>query len=86
MKTGLLLGVGAVLGVMALLAFQNPKLVGRKATSAVEAAQGNMERLSTDPKVRHNRCIKDVLDRTKCYQSRSQEECGDLIELECPKE
>lgn len=77
MEKIVVLVIGIVVGVVATLAFQNPRKVGDAARDGITHVQTTVER------ERRDQCVREFLDETGCFQKQSAKECDARIVQRC---
>jgi hypothetical protein len=77
MKQFAILIFGMVLGSIATVAVNHPQAASRAAHDGVDTVQTKVRTLKRE------RCVRDFLDETRCFQSRPARECDALIVATC---
>lgn len=77
MKIIIVFVVGIAIGVFCTLTSQNPRKVGKAARDGISKVKAQVD------DARREQCVRDFLDRTQCFQKKSDRECDALIVREC---
>lgn len=71
-------GLGIVLGVLGILAYQHPDKIANQARGAVNVAEAKVQA------AKFKQCRDDFLEESHCFQSNATaDECFEAIEARC---